>query len=120
MGGFFNQCGAAVGAETGGELTIEIPPENLKLFAADKEASAMSVAEVVPGPIVREKVSRDSMVQRGFMLIIALYLVITLALPLYVMLSKAFLTYQFDLDQFSIQVSDESGNFSRPAQTMRR
>ena len=41
----------------------------------------MSVAEVVPGPKIREKVSRDSMVQRGFMLVIALYLVITLAFP---------------------------------------
>lgn len=77
----------------------------------------MSVAEVVPGPIVREKVSRDSMVQRGFMLMIALYLVITLAFPLYAMLSKAFSTYQFDLGQFSIQVSDESGNFNTPAMT---
>ncbi len=79
----------------------------------------MSVAELVPGPKIREKVSRDSMVQRGFMLVIALYLVITLAFPLYAMLSKAFSTYQFNLDQFSIQVSDESGNFNTPAMTMR-
>jgi len=78
----------------------------------------MSVAEVIPGPKIREKVSRDSMVQRGFMLVIALYLVITLAFPLYAMLSKAFSTYQFNLDQFSIQVSDESGNFNTPAMTM--
>ena len=79
----------------------------------------MSVAEVVPGPIVREKVSRDTMVQRGFMLIIALYLVITLAFPLYAMLSKAFLTYQFNLEQFNVQASNESGNFNTPAQTMK-
>jgi iron(III) transport system permease protein len=79
----------------------------------------MSVAELVPGPKIHEKVSRDSMVQRGFMLVIALYLVITLAFPLYAMLSKAFSTYQFNLDQFSIQVSDESGNFNTPEMTMR-
>ena len=79
----------------------------------------MSVAEVVPGPIVREKVSRDTMVQRGFMLIIALYLVITLAFPLYAMLSKAFLTYQFNLEQFNVQASNESGNFNTPAVTMK-
>lgn len=78
----------------------------------------MSVAEVVPGPKVHEKVSRDSIVQRGFMLIIALYLIITLALPLYAMLSKAFSTYHFDLAQFNVQVSDESGNFDKPAKTM--
>ena len=53
------------------------------------------------------------------MLVIALYLVITLAFPLYAMLSKAFSTYQFNLDQFSIQVSDESGNFNTPEMTMR-
>ena len=79
----------------------------------------MSVVEAAPGPIVREKVSRDSMVQRGFMLIIALYLVVTLAFPLYAMLSKAFLTYQFDLAQFTVQASDESGNFNTPAMTMK-
>ena len=79
----------------------------------------MSVAEVVPGPIVREKVSRDTMVQRGFMLIIALYLVITLAFPLYAMLSKAFLTYQFNLEQFNVQASNESGNFNTPAVNMK-
>jgi iron(III) transport system permease protein len=79
----------------------------------------MSVVEAIPGPIVREKVSRDSMVQRGFMLIIALYLVVTLAFPLYAMLSKAFLTYQFNLEQFSVQASDESGNFNKPATTMK-
>ncbi|MEK6204744.1 MAG: ABC transporter permease subunit, partial [Amylibacter sp.] len=79
----------------------------------------MSVAELVPGPKIHEKVSRDSMVQRGFMLVIALYLVITLAFPLYAMLSKAFSTYQFNLDQFSIQVSDENGNFNTPEMTMR-
>lgn len=78
----------------------------------------MSVAEVIPGPIVREKISRDSMVQHGFMLVIALYLVITLAFPLYAMLSKAFSTYQFNLDQFSIQASDDSGSFNTPALTM--
>lgn len=78
----------------------------------------MSMASAVPGPKVHEKVSRDAIVQRGFMLVIALYLVITLAFPLYAMLSKAFSIYQFDLDQFSIQVSDDEGNFSAPAQTM--
>lgn len=78
----------------------------------------MSTAETIPGPMVREKVGRDALVQRGFMLMIALYLVITLALPLYAMLSKAFSTYVFDLDQFSVQVSDEDGNFDTPAQTL--
>jgi iron(III) transport system permease protein len=78
----------------------------------------MSAVDTVPGPKIREKVSRDSMVQRGFMLVIALYLVVTLAFPLYAMLSKAFSTHHFDLSHFSIQVSDEDGNFNAPVQTL--
>ena len=34
-------------------------------------------------------------------------------------LSKAFLTYQFNLEQFNVQASNESGNFNTPAVTMK-
>lgn len=72
----------------------------------------MSAAAAITGKPVKPKLSSDDWAQRGFMLLIAIYLVIALALPLYAMLSKAFSTFQFDLAQFQIEVSDESGVFS--------
>ncbi|WP_339635024.1 putative 2-aminoethylphosphonate ABC transporter permease subunit [uncultured Sneathiella sp.] len=57
------------------------------------------------------KLGRDDWLMRSFILVIALYLVLTLAFPLYAMLSKAFSTFQFDLTQIELQVSDEQGNF---------
>ena len=63
------------------------------------------------GPLVKPKLGRDDWAQRSFMLVIGLYLIVALALPLYVMLSKAFTIYHFDLRQYEVQVSDESGNF---------
>jgi len=36
----------------------------------------------------------------AFMLVIGLYLIVTLAFPLYAMLSKSFSTFAFDLDNF--------------------
>ncbi|MCA8869737.1 MAG: putative 2-aminoethylphosphonate ABC transporter permease subunit [Rhodobacteraceae bacterium] len=71
----------------------------------------MSVSDVAPGPRIREKVGRDAWIQRGFILIIALYLIISLALPLYAMLSKAFEVNIYQLDQFTIAVSSEDGTF---------
>ncbi|NRB19130.1 MAG: putative 2-aminoethylphosphonate ABC transporter permease subunit [Rhodobacteraceae bacterium] len=64
-----------------------------------------------PGPAIKGKLSRDDIVMRGGMIVIALYLVVTLALPLYVMLSKSFSTYRFELSQYEMQVSDQDGVF---------
>ncbi|MAZ02217.1 MAG: putative 2-aminoethylphosphonate ABC transporter permease subunit [Sneathiella sp.] len=58
------------------------------------------------------KLGRDDWLMRSFILVIALYLILTLAFPLYAMLSKAFSTFQFDLTQIELQVSDDQGNFS--------
>ncbi len=63
------------------------------------------------GPIVKGKLSRDDIIMRGGMLVIALYLVVTLVFPLWAMLSKSFSTYRMELSQYEFQVSDESGNF---------
>lgn len=46
--------------------------------------------------------------------LIAIYLIITLMLPLYSMLSKSVTTYLFDLNQFEFQVSTELGEFDSP------
>ena len=78
----------------------------------------MAAAASVPGALVKPKLSTDDWTQRGFMALIAVYLVVALALPLYAMLSKAFSTYQFDLAQFQIQVSDEAGTYPDPAKTL--
>ena len=61
------------------------------------------------GPTVRAKVSRDDWAMRGFMLAIALYLVVALALPLYAMFSKSFELYSFNLNQVAFQVDEGSG-----------
>ncbi|MDQ2632545.1 MAG: putative 2-aminoethylphosphonate ABC transporter permease subunit [Pseudomonadota bacterium] len=60
------------------------------------------------GRAPRRSVSRDDLVKRGLMVAISLYLVLSLAAPLYVMLSKSLSTYRFDLTQFEFQVSDET------------
>ncbi len=61
--------------------------------------------------LVKAKLGSDDWMKRGFMVIIGLYLFIALALPLYTMLSKAFETSYFDLNEFEIQVSDEQGQY---------
>ena len=52
----------------------------------------------------------------GFILVICLYLLITLAFPLYAMLSKSFSTFAFDLSNFEIQVNSGEG-WSEPVTT---
>jgi len=67
------------------------------------------------GRALKQDVSRDEFIKRGFMLVIGLYLIIALAAPLYVMLSKSFSTYRFDLGGFEFQVSDAGGvNWTDP------
>ena len=67
------------------------------------------------GRTLKQDVSRDEFMKRGFMLLIGLYLIVALAAPLYVMLSKSFSTYRFDLGSFEFQVSDAGGlNWTDP------
>jgi iron(III) transport system permease protein len=63
------------------------------------------------GRPVKGKLARDDFIMRGYMIVIAVYLIIALALPLYAMLSKSFSTYSFDLNAYEFQVSDEAGIF---------
>ena len=58
---------------------------------------------------IKPKLSRDDWLMRGFMALIGLYLVVTLALPLYVMMSKSFSTYSFDLGGFAFQIDKGDG-----------
>lgn len=78
----------------------------------------MSLSQEMTGPLVKPKLSRDDWTQRSFMLVIALYLIVALALPLYAMLSKAFSIYQFDLTEFEVQVSAEDGSYPTPVTTL--
>ena len=66
---------------------------------------------VRPKGVVKAKLSRDDIIMRGGMIVIALYLVISLVFPLYSMFSKSFSTFQYDLSKFEVQVSDDSGQF---------
>ncbi|TCO74068.1 putative 2-aminoethylphosphonate ABC transporter permease subunit [Rhodovulum euryhalinum] len=66
-------------------------------------------ATLPPGRTTRLKLDRDGVIKRGLMLVIAAYLFAALALPLYAMLSKSFVTYSFDLTRYEFQVSDETG-----------
>ena len=68
------------------------------------------------GETIKLKLDRDGVIKRLFMGVIALYLFVALALPLYAMLSKSFVTYGFDLARYEFQVSDEAGVFG-PAQS---
>ena len=69
---------------------------------------------------IKPKMGSDDWIMRGYMVVLAVYLIVALALPLYAMLSKAFETSSFDLAQFEVQVSDESGAFNQPAVTLKQ
>lgn len=74
----------------------------------------MTDASLPAGSPVKLKLDRDGAIKRVFMVVIGLYLIVALALPLYAMLSKSFITYGFDLERYEFQVSDEAGNFGPP------
>ncbi len=60
-------------------------------------------------PVIRPKTSRDEWVMCGYLMVIALYLVATLVLPLYAMVSKSFEDYGYRLEAFEIQVDKGEG-----------
>jgi iron(III) transport system permease protein len=67
------------------------------------------------GRALRPEVARDDLIKRGLMIVIMLYLLASLAAPLYVVLSKSVSVYRFDLAAFEIQRSDTTGgNFGEP------
>jgi iron(III) transport system permease protein len=72
---------------------------------------AMAEAVVATGTArkIKPKMGRDDWAMRSFMLIIGLYLVASLALPLYTMLSKSFEAYSFRLEFFEMQVDRGEG-----------
>ena len=55
---------------------------------------------------IRPQAGSDAWIMRAFMLVIGIYLFITLALPLYTMLSKSFNTFYFDLSRYEIQINE--------------
>jgi len=67
------------------------------------------VSTIAALPKVKPKTGRDDWIMRAFILIIGLYLVVTLALPLYAMLSKSLNTYAFDLSRYEIQINTGDG-----------
>lgn len=71
--------------------------------------SDISTNEVTAAPIIKPKTSKDDRIMAGFMAVIALYLLITLAFPLYAMLSKSFTTASFDLKKYEFQVNKGDG-----------
>ncbi|MCP4072974.1 MAG: putative 2-aminoethylphosphonate ABC transporter permease subunit [Hyphomicrobiales bacterium] len=56
---------------------------------------------------VKPRAGRDAWIMRAFILVIGLYLVVTLAMPLYAMLSKSFNTYYFDLARYEVQINED-------------
>ena len=76
---------------------------------------AMALDTALPvGRTLRLRLDSDQLIKRSLMVLIALYLVVALAAPLAVMLSKSFSTYSFDLARFEFQVSDKDGNWGEP------
>ncbi|MGE0238501.1 MAG: putative 2-aminoethylphosphonate ABC transporter permease subunit [Parvibaculaceae bacterium] len=77
----------------------------------------MSSAPLVlpTGRALRPQIARDDVVKRGLTIVVMLYLLVTLAAPLYILLSKSITVYRFDLATFEIQRSDPTGkSFSEP------
>jgi iron(III) transport system permease protein len=71
---------------------------------ADAATAASPPRRLLPGSL-----DADRLLQFGFMALIGLYLLATLALPLYAMLSKSVTTYSFDLSTFELQVNTGDG-----------
>ncbi len=71
---------------------------------------ASGVAEAgSAAPRVRPKISRDDWLMRAFMGVIGLYLLVTLAFPLYAMFAKSLDSYRFDLANIELQVDKGEG-----------
>jgi iron(III) transport system permease protein len=64
---------------------------------------------LAPPPRPALMIDRDRILQLVFMAAIALYLILTLAWPLYTMLSKSMTTYRFNLASFEMQVDAGQG-----------
>ncbi len=80
------------------------------MTAADIGVALPRVTEAPKPPgRVRPKVGRDDWTMRALMLVIALYLAVALAFPLYAMLSKSFETFSFDLEALEFQVDQGQG-----------
>lgn len=60
-------------------------------------------------PVVRAKLGRDDWMMRALMGVIGLYLILTLALPLYAMMSKSVEIYAFRLAAIEFQVDEGDG-----------
>ncbi len=76
---------------------------------------AMALDTALPvGRSLKIRLDQDELIKRGLMVVIALYLLVALAAPLAIMLSKSFSTYSFDLAKFEFQVSDKDGNWGGP------
>ena len=67
-------------------------------------------AEVLTAPIVKPKSSRDDWTMRAFMGVIALYLVISLAMPLFMMLKKS-----MEADEVFVGIANYIEYFSTPS-----
>ncbi len=69
----------------------------------------IGAAAAADAPVIRPKTSRDEWIMCGYLMVIALYLIATLVLPLYAMVSKSFEDYGFRLETFEIQVDKGEG-----------
>lgn len=79
---------------------------------------AVEAVTMPAGRDLRPRLATDDFVKRGLIAVIALYLIVALAAPLYVLLSKSVSTYYFDLAQFEVQQSDETGTQWSPPKTV--
>ena len=71
--------------------------------------TSASLTDRPAAPLIKPKTSKDDRIMVAFILVICLYLLITLAFPLYAMLSKSFSTFAFDLTNFEFQVNTGDG-----------
>jgi iron(III) transport system permease protein len=71
--------------------------------------STAATSNAKPVALTKPKLSRDDWIMRGFMIAIALYLLITLAFPLYAIMSKSFSAFAFDLSAYELQENKGEG-----------
>ncbi len=72
--------------------------------------SVLNLSQEISVPsVIKPKTSKDDRIMAAFIVVIALYLIVTLAFPLYAMLSKSFTTASFDLQNYEFQVNKGEG-----------
>ena len=94
-------------------MTADAAAADAPAPAATTTVTTAASAAASPAARIRPKTGRDDKIMAAFIAVIGLYLIVSLALPLYAVLSKSVSAFYFDLGNFEFQV-DRGAGWSAP------